>query len=126
MNTNTHERDRVRRSENGPFLLAQVLADTLVTIGRQRQPDAREGRQAVCRRCGEAAYWHRTVHGRWILIQPGEAPCHLVPEGKRWRIAGDGTALNLGRAIPSDTCRVSHFDVCAQAVASPAGAATAL
>lgn len=105
----------------GPFLIGKVLADALVSIGRPRQPpessrppepDAREGRPTVCRRCGEAAYWHQTVRGKWILIQPGEAPCNLVPVGKRWRIARDGTAVNLGASAPTDTCRVSHFDVC--------------
>ncbi|MBT2478011.1 DUF6083 domain-containing protein [Streptomyces sp. ISL-94] len=127
MNTNTQQQGR--NPDNGPFLLAKVLADALVTIGRQRQqppePDAREGRPAVCRRCGEAAYWHQTVRGKWILIQPGESPCHLIPAGKRWRIAADGTAVNLGASTPADTCRVSHFDVCGQ-TGFPAGAATAV
>lgn len=121
MSANTQEQGR--NPGTGPYVLAKVLADALVTIGRQRhQPpappgarevrDAREGRPAVCRHCGEVAYWHRTVRGRWILIQPGESPAHLVPAGKRWRIAPDGTALNLGAAGPTDHCRVSHFDVC--------------
>ncbi|MFE9636537.1 DUF6083 domain-containing protein [Streptomyces sp. NPDC006463] len=112
MHAHTDEQDR-RSRDTGPFLLANVLADTLVTIGRQQASDAREGTPATCRHCGEAAYWHKTVRGKWILIQPGETPCHLVPAGKRWRIAGDGTAVNLGASLPSDTCRVSHFDVCA-------------
>ncbi|WP_406060209.1 DUF6083 domain-containing protein [Streptomyces sp. NBC_01077] len=68
---------------------------------------------SVCRRCGARAEWHRTVRGRWILIEPGELTTAAVPAGSRWRVAGDGTAVNLGSAVPSDTCRVSHFDVCA-------------
>ncbi|MFE1414298.1 DUF6083 domain-containing protein [Streptomyces sp. NPDC085524] len=130
MDTNTRRQEHRERGENGPFLLAKVLADALVTVVRQPQPQpspspseqsapqqvppsaAQEGRSAVCRLCGEAAYWHRTVRGKWLLVQPGERPCHLVPAGQRWRIAGDGTAVNLGAALPSDTCRVSHFDVC--------------
>ncbi|MFJ5077137.1 DUF6083 domain-containing protein [Streptomyces sp. NPDC088553] len=68
---------------------------------------------SVCRRCGGRGAWYRTVRGRWIMIEPGEAATAAVPAGRRWRIAGDGTAVNLGSAVPSDTCRVSHFDVCA-------------
>ncbi|MFB6623500.1 DUF6083 domain-containing protein [Streptomyces sp. NPDC056374] len=68
---------------------------------------------SACRRCGAQAAWHRTVRGRWIMIEPGELATSAVPAGSRWRIAGDGTAVNLGSAVPSDTCRVSHFDVCA-------------
>ncbi|MEU2072923.1 DUF6083 domain-containing protein [Streptomyces sp. NPDC013489] len=68
---------------------------------------------SACRRCGAQAVWHRTVRGRWIMIEPGELATSAVPAGSRWRITGDGTAVNLGSAVPSDTCRVSHFDVCA-------------
>ncbi|MCX5376255.1 DUF6083 domain-containing protein [Streptomyces sp. NBC_00091] len=104
--------------ECGPFLLAKVLADTLVTtIGRPRpagDPASPEARPAACRRCGGEAHWHRTVRGKWILIEPGEYPTHTVPAGQRWRIAPDGTAVNLGAASPTDTCRVSHFHVCAE------------
>ncbi|WP_159026474.1 DUF6083 domain-containing protein [Streptomyces vietnamensis] len=67
---------------------------------------------AVCDRCGARAEWHRTVRGRWVMIEPGELTARLVPAGRRWRVAGDGTTVNLGSAVPSDTCRVSHFDVC--------------
>ncbi|MFF3839676.1 DUF6083 domain-containing protein [Streptomyces sp. NPDC001930] len=68
---------------------------------------------SACRRCGGQGAWHRTVKGRWIMIEPGELVTTAVPAGSRWRVAGDGTAVNLGSAVPSDTCRVSHFDVCA-------------
>lgn len=127
LSTNTQEQDGGR--DGGPFLLAKVLADTLVTtIGRPRRegaaaPDASggeaggeagagAGRPATCRDCGEAAYWHRTVRGKWILMEPGPRPVHTVPAGQRWRVAGDGTAVNLGSASPTDTCRISHFSVC--------------
>ncbi|MCX2180886.1 hypothetical protein KV205_10135 [Streptomyces sp. SKN60] len=36
------------------------------------------------------------------------------------RRAGDSTAVDLGRAQPSDTCRICHFDVCPSQPA-PAG-----
>ena len=68
---------------------------------------------SACRRCGGQGVWHRTRRGRWIMIEPGELATAAVPAGSRWRVAGDGTAVNLGSAVPSDTCRVSHFDVCA-------------
>lgn len=45
-------------------------------------------------------------------MEPGDWPIAPIPPGKRWRIAGDGTAVNLARASPSDTCRISHVDVC--------------
>ncbi|WP_328943650.1 DUF6083 domain-containing protein [Streptomyces sp. NBC_00250] len=86
-------------------------------------PGAARSAAAVCRRCGARAEWHRTVRGRWIMIEPGELATTAVPAGSRWRVAGDGTAVNLGSAVPSDTCRVSHFDVCAagpEPVGSPA------
>ncbi|MFI6447246.1 DUF6083 domain-containing protein [Kitasatospora sp. NPDC050543] len=66
----------------------------------------------VCRNCGARADWHRTPRGGWILIEPGSRPTSAVRPGHRWRIAGDGTAVNLGSASPSDTCRISHFDIC--------------
>ncbi|MFG2411781.1 DUF6083 domain-containing protein [Streptomyces goshikiensis] len=93
----------------GPVLLGQVLADALADIGR---PDARAGRPATCRACGDPAVWHRTADGRWVLMQPGGVPYHLVPTGQRWRIAGDGTAANLAPAAPDGTCRITHFAVC--------------
>ncbi|WP_330329035.1 DUF6083 domain-containing protein [Streptomyces sp. NBC_00536] len=119
MSANTQEQDGSR--DGGPFLLAKVLADTLVTtIGRQRRPEAGgapgagagAARPATCRDCGQAAYWHRTVRGKWILIEPGTRPTHTVPAGQRWRVAPDGSAVNLGAASPTDTCRISHFAVC--------------
>ncbi|MFF8381207.1 DUF6083 domain-containing protein [Streptomyces sp. NPDC015661] len=67
---------------------------------------------AACDRCGARAAWHRTVRGRWVMIEPGELTTRLVPAGRRWRVAGDGTAVNLGSAEPSHTCRVRHADVC--------------
>ncbi|MEU7041635.1 DUF6083 domain-containing protein [Streptomyces varsoviensis] len=75
---------------------------------RTPKPGARTG----CSWCGGAAAWHRTVRGRWILMEHGTWPLTAIPAGKRWRIAGDGTAVNLGSAAPSDTCRITHFDIC--------------
>jgi hypothetical protein len=67
---------------------------------------------ATCKNCGAEGAWHRTLHGHWMIMEPGEYPTFQIPSGKRWRIGGDGTAVNLGRGSPSDTCRISHFDVC--------------
>ncbi|MDV5147033.1 DUF6083 domain-containing protein [Streptomyces sp. SBC-4] len=75
-------------------------------------PDSRSSSPATCGACGAGAAWHRTVRGRWVMIEPGELPARVVPAGRRWRVAGDGTAVDLSPAVPSDTCRVSHFDVC--------------
>lgn len=46
------------------------------------------------------------------MLEPGGYPTGKIPPGKRWRVAGDGTAVNLGRANPADECRITHFDVC--------------
>ncbi|CAM5507452.1 hypothetical protein SAVIM338S_03722 [Streptomyces avidinii] len=72
----------------------------------------RDPRRTVCRTCGSDAEWHRTVLGRWLMIEPGAWPVGSVPAGKRWHIAADGTAVTLGAPAPSDRCRISHFDVC--------------
>ncbi|WP_455353819.1 DUF6083 domain-containing protein [Streptomyces sp. SYSU K217416] len=100
-----------------PVLLGDVLAavsDAVAYAGRTSTtvPDARTSGATTCDACGAEAEWHRTLRGRWVMIEPGDRPVGTIPAGKRWRIAGDGTAVNLGRATPSDTCRISHFDVC--------------
>jgi hypothetical protein len=46
------------------------------------------------------------------MIEPGAWPTASIPAGRRWRIAGDGTAVGLRAAEPSDTCRITHFDIC--------------
>lgn len=76
------------------------------------RPDEREGPPAICSRCGADASWHKTVNGNWVLMELEPFPTRLIAPGHRWRIGGDGTAINLGRANPSDTVRVSHFDAC--------------
>ncbi|MFE9256116.1 DUF6083 domain-containing protein [Streptomyces sp. NPDC006879] len=105
------------RPERAPVLLAEVLAVTTDALSQAARtgravPDGRRASAAVCGGCGANALWHRTVRGRWIMMEPGDWPVAAVPAGKRWRIAGDGTAVNLGSSRPSDTCRISHFDVC--------------
>ncbi|CAM5576757.1 hypothetical protein GCM10010230_35710 [Streptomyces narbonensis] len=100
-----------------PVLVGDVLAGMTEAVTRAARtgravPDARSPSPATCGACGADADWHRTVRGRWVMIEPGELPTRVVPAGSRWRVAGDGTAVNLGPAVPSDTCRVSHFDVC--------------
>ncbi|WP_326611146.1 DUF6083 domain-containing protein [Streptomyces scopuliridis] len=100
-----------------PVLLGDVLAtasDAMAYADRRGRtiPDARTEGGTTCDACGAEAAWHCTIRGRWIRIEPGDWPITPIPPGKRWHMAGDGTALNLGRASPSDTCRISHFDVC--------------
>lgn len=85
-------------------------------------PGAAAPSVAHCRKCGGRGTWHRTVHNRWMIMQPGAYPVGPVPVGKRWRVAGDGSAVNLRDSHPSDTCRISHFDVC-PAGPAPVGSA---
>lgn len=74
--------------------------------------DPREGSASPCKYCDREYAWHRTLNGRWLMLEPGGYPTSKVPPGKRWRVAGDGTAVNLGGANPTDECRITHFDVC--------------
>jgi Family of unknown function (DUF6083) len=74
--------------------------------------DPRDGNASACRDCGAAVTWHRTTNGRWLLLEPGGYPTDKIPPGRRWRVAGDGTAVNLGSANPTDECQITHFDVC--------------
>lgn len=103
--------------ERPPVRLADVLAVTVDTLvfahgSDTPVPDPRGAGGTACRACGSPSSWHRTVRGRWMLVEPGDWPARHVPTGKRWRIAGDGTAVNLGASSPTDSCRISHFDVC--------------
>ncbi|MGR8009680.1 DUF6083 domain-containing protein [Streptomyces hypolithicus] len=113
-------KERYARDDREPVLLAEVLAVAAVELKRAAAraapvPDPRDARTTVCKRCGAQASWYPTVRGRWILIEPGERPAGAVPAGRRWRIAGDGTAVNIGWSSPADTCRISHFDLCPHA-----------
>lgn len=104
-----------------PVLLADAVATVLDGIGfasrgeipaQVRAPDPASGTATTCALCGSAVVRHRTPGGRWIMIEPGERPAAAVPAGRRWRVAGDGTAAVLRAAVPSGTCRISHVDVC--------------
>ncbi|ESQ03691.1 MULTISPECIES: DUF6083 domain-containing protein [Streptomyces] len=75
-------------------------------------PSPGEGKPMTCRYCLAPGRWHTTVGGAWIPMEPDPFPAYRVPARHRWRIAPDGTAVPLGRAVPADTCRVSHFSVC--------------
>ncbi|WPR52026.1 DUF6083 domain-containing protein [Streptomyces sp. S399] len=75
-------------------------------------PSPGAGKPMTCRYCLAPGRWHTTVGGAWIPMEPDPFPAYRVPARHRWRIAPDGTALPLGRAVPADTCRVSHFSVC--------------
>ncbi|MEV0260009.1 DUF6083 domain-containing protein [Streptomyces sp. NPDC050617] len=105
-----------------------AVLDVIARAARTATPVPMAGgprARTACNRCGGAAAWHRTVRGRWILMEPGAWPLTVIPAGKRWRIAGDGTAVNLGSTVPSDTCRISHFDIC-PARPAPTGSAALL
>ncbi len=121
-------RDPVKLSDTLPTVL-DVIARAARTATPVPDPKApkppKPGARTGCTWCGGAAAWHRTVRGRWILMEAGVWPLPAIPAGKRWRIAGDGTAVNLGSAVPSDTCRISHFDIC-PARPAPTGSATLL
>ncbi|MEV8586919.1 DUF6083 domain-containing protein [Streptomyces sp. NPDC051180] len=100
-----------------PVLVGELLAGVTAAVSSAARsgravPDVRRPRTTTCDGCGAGAEWHRTVRGRWVMIEPGALASRGVPAGRRWRIAGDGTAVHLGPAAPSDTCRISHFDVC--------------
>jgi hypothetical protein len=97
--------EKAEHADREPVLLGEALG-TVLDAG----PTA--GPSSACDRCGSAAEWHLTVRGRWIMIEPGAWPTGAIPAGRRWRIAGDGTAVNLRSAEPSDTCRITHFDIC--------------
>jgi hypothetical protein len=88
------------------------VALTVQQLGPPPVTDPRKGNATLCDDCGVACSWHRTERGRWLLLEPGGYPTGKVPPGKRWRVAGDGTAVNLGWANPTDECRITHLDVC--------------
>ena len=60
-------------------------------------------------------------YGRWLLMEPGSYPTGKIPPGKRWRVAGDGTAVNLHRAT-RQTNAGSPTSTCAQPGPRPATA----
>ncbi|MFE9250475.1 DUF6083 domain-containing protein [Streptomyces sp. NPDC007088] len=70
-----------------------------------------------CGLCGAPAEWRRTARGRWVLLEPGERPCALVPPGSRWRIVADGTAVGVTGGPSWRPCRAAHREQC------PAGTA---
>ncbi len=100
-----------------PVLLADALpivVDGIRMAARAAIPGAvpAAGTATTCGRCACAAYRHRTAGGHWILVEPGEWPVAAVPAGRRWRVARDGTAVNLRASVSFGTCRISHFEVC--------------
>ena len=104
-------------TDREPVLLGEALGTVLDGIrfaARTAIPVAgpNAGSPTTCDRCGSAAEWHLTPCGRWLMIEPGAWPTATVPAGRRYRIAGDGIAVNLRSAVPSDTCRLCHFDIC--------------
>jgi hypothetical protein len=117
--TGTPDRDLVRLGDILPVTVAALRASGVVRASGASGasgasvPSSRAGSQMTCRYCGGQARWHRTTEDRWVAIEPGARSAGGVPRGERWYLAGDGTAVILRGAAPSDTCRVSHFYVCA-------------
>ncbi|GAA2523285.1 DUF6083 domain-containing protein [Streptomyces longisporus] len=70
------------------------------------------GTPTTCPRCGDTVRRHTDPDGVQIDLDIRDAPTRLAPEGLRWRVTGNGTAINLGWADPTDTVRVAHEDVC--------------
>lgn len=94
-------------------------ARRLAAIPDQGRPDAPVfGR---CGLCGAPAEWRRTARGRWVLLEPGERPCALVPPGSRWRIAADGTAVGVTGGPSWRPCRAAHHELCPGAASLAAG-----
>ncbi|MET9465368.1 DUF6083 domain-containing protein [Streptomyces sp. NPDC006544] len=116
-----------RAAGSATLVRADVRSVISVRSARSDAPagSVRDPRRTVCRTCGGEAEWHRTVRGRWLMIEPGAWPVRSVPAGKRWHIAADGAAVTLGAPAPSDRCRISHFDVCPLGPA-PTGSAVLL
>jgi hypothetical protein len=102
--------EAVHFPDREPERLDVELTMAQLKVGATQDPVV--GTPATCKDCGAPCAWHRTLRGRWLLIEPGGYPTEKVPPGKRWRVSGDGTAVNLGHANPSDQCRITHFDVC--------------
>ncbi|MFE2282706.1 DUF6083 domain-containing protein [Streptomyces sp. NPDC059443] len=122
----THcERVGSARPDREPVLVGEILAGTAGVLDhavraarsatRARAVQAPRG--TVCRTCGAAAEWHRTVRGRWLMVEPGSWPADSVPAGQRWHITDNGTVVALSAASVSGRCRISHFDVCSRAPA---------
>jgi hypothetical protein len=116
--------ERAGPTPRDPLRLGDILTatgDALTFVARTATTlaDAPKRGRTICRECGAPAEWYRTTGGRWMLMEPGAQTAGSVPPGRRWRVAGDGTAVGLRGAAPSDTCRVSHFDVCPARSAPP-------
>lgn len=116
------------RPDREPVLVGEILAGPSGPLARASD----DGRAAmpvravqapggtICRICGGAAEWYRTVRGRWLMIEPGSWPSGSVPAGKRWHITDSGTAVSLSATSVSGSCRICHFDVCSR-VPAPMG-----
>ncbi|MFH8485315.1 DUF6083 domain-containing protein [Streptomyces longisporoflavus] len=73
--------------------------------------NAELGDLAQCDVCRMGVRQHYDTEGSLVELDLREAPVGLVPEGLRWCVAGDGTAINLGHAGP-ETVRVGRHDAC--------------
>jgi hypothetical protein len=93
------------------------------SVPRRPEPvemsDPRDPAPVTCRRCGLPGQWYPTLNDRRVLMEPQPVPICHVPPGQRWRIAGDGTAINIGRAYPADECRITHWLICPAVDPSP-------
>lgn len=74
--------------------------------------NAELGALEQCPECQMVIRRHLDIEGDTVELDLREAPVGLVPAALRWRVAGDGTALNLGWTEPAETVRVRHRDAC--------------
>jgi hypothetical protein len=82
-----------------------------VVIGCVSMKNAELGDLAQCDDCRMGVRQHHDNEGNTVELDLREAPVSLIPEGLRWYVAGDGTAINLGQASP-ETVRIRHHDAC--------------
>lgn len=107
----TAEPDEDQAVDDEMTPLAATFADVVAFIDAAAG-DPREGSPGQCRTCQVEVRWHKTRLGKSIALDIEPVPVLTLALGKRWRVAGDGVALNLGRSAPTDTCRRCHFDAC--------------
>ncbi|MGY3676858.1 DUF6083 domain-containing protein [Streptomyces sp. TE33382] len=70
------------------------------------------GNLAECWRCQDSVQTYPAPDGQTIVLDVRPAPTCLVPAELRWRVNGNGFALPLGWADPTDTIRITHDPIC--------------
>ncbi|WP_327391466.1 DUF6083 domain-containing protein (plasmid) [Streptomyces microflavus] len=72
------------------------------------------GNLAECWRCQDSVQTYSSSDGQTIVLDVRPTPTYLVPAELRWRVNGNGIALPLGWAEPTDTVRITHDPVCVE------------